>query len=163
MYRNIIYCFIVILVFFACSGCDTTIKCKNVNDQEPHRDLIGKHYIVLNDYYIVQVKVMGHSIRTLYPCGERGMPKELDKKQIGNIINGVRIIGVIPKKSEFKLTRINRCDLVGHINVIILVPYISFLSGFNNVEASALMPAVRGYNFRFDKKLAKETNNSFDE
>jgi len=153
MLKTISYYFIISLFFLVIVGCKTTLKCTNVSKQVPYKKLIGKRYVILKDFYIIQR--LDCSKVELHPCGVKEVPKKLDESKIGKIINGVKIVGTVPKNSEFILTRITKCDLVSHIHIIILIPSISFPSKFNDVKAVTLMPQVLSSDFRFNEKLVQ--------
>lgn len=155
--KNVIKIFIVSLfsLFLLSVGCRTTLKYTDLSNQLPYKNLVGKHYIILQDFYLV--KLTGLSEATLSPCGTNGLPEKFDKNNIGKTIKGGQIVGAVSKNSEFTLMKIIRYDLVDNIHIVILIPEISFSSQFNNVEASALVNEDGKANiFEFNKNLVKE-------
>ncbi|HCE46151.1 MAG TPA: hypothetical protein DET40_21615 [Lentisphaeria bacterium] len=151
--------FLSLILLVSMQGCQSYATYTDVSDQLPYRNLIGKHFIVLKDFYLYTFP--GDSGAGLCPCGENGFPQALDKGKIGEKINKAEIVGIVPKNTEFTLMKIVRHDLVDHIQVTILIPTISISSQFNYVEASALQKKyTKSGVFEFDSDLVKEVSPS---
>lgn len=161
MHKNIINSFFIVALFalILLVGCRTS-KYTNVSDQPPYRDLIGRHYIVLKDFYLVRLS--GSSGQVLRFCGQNGAPKEFDKSKVGNKTAEGEIAGVVPKNTEFKLIKIEKYDLVDNsIHVVILVPIISVSPRYSDVSASVLRNEnTKMDDFKFDNDLVKEVQDS---
>ena len=140
-------------------GCRSTLAYTDVIDQPPYKDLVGKHFTILKDCYLVSIP--GNLKPGLRLCGSGGLPQELDRNKIGETIDNENIIELVPKNSEFTLMKIVKYDLVDHIHVVILLPVISLSSQFNDVAASILKKEYTESDvFEFNSDLVKEVPSS---
>ena len=151
---NAFFLFSAIIIMLM-AGCRTSLTYTDVSDQAPYKELIGKHYVVLKDCYFVSLT--GCTEPTIRLCGVNGLPQELDKNRIGDKINNIEIVGVVPRNSKFTLMKIVKYNLDSNIHIEILIPVISFSSKFNDVEASALKKKYTESDvFEFDGDLVME-------
>ena len=101
--KKAIYFFVGSFLILQMIGCYSFVQYSDVSDQQPYKELIGKKYIILKDFYLIRLVIDGEKgeIVSLRLCGTGGFPKELDKGNIGDIINDKVIVGIFPKGSSF--------------------------------------------------------------
>ena len=164
MKKKNIYLLVAASLIVLMISCHSLVQSSDLSGQSQYKKLIGKHYIVLKDFYLTQLvidqeerEVEGEiegDIVTLYPCGGN-FPEKLDKNHIGDIINNKKIIGVLPKHSTFTLMKVTQYELD---YITLICPFISISSKYNNVLASILFKDKR-WNMEKVKEISGQTIN----
>lgn len=113
-----------------CSACSIT---KNISNQPPYDQCIGKKFVLKEDMYIF--KFHGSSQYSIAPqnSGITGLPRYVDKKYLeddhfGKNNHYLTMKGIVPKGSIFNITRVVRIKTFE-------MSYVMFLIAFDDIPA----------------------------
>jgi len=100
-----LFAFSLALLFSACS------ITKNISNQPPYNQLIGKKFVIKEDMYIF--KDDDASLYTIAPqdSGINNLPRFIDPKYIGRHIHSLTVITIVPKGSVFSIIKV--IDAIG--------------------------------------------------
>ncbi len=118
---------IILSLALACSGCSIT---KNISNQPPYNQCIGKKFILKEDMYIFKFHGSFQGAIARPNNGMMGLPRYVNKKYLeddhfGKNNHYLTILGIVPKGSIFTIiTVINRRTFEG--------AYVDFLIDFDD-------------------------------
>ncbi len=95
--------FIILSLALLCSGCSIT---KNISNQPPYNQCIGKKFILKEDMYIF--KDDDTSLYSIAPqdAGINNLPRFIDPKYIGRHIHSLTVTTIIPKGNVFTIIKV---------------------------------------------------------
>ncbi|NBV29833.1 hypothetical protein EBS02_12625, partial [bacterium] len=117
--------FIILSLVLLCSGCSIT---KNISDQPPYNQCIGKKFVLKEDMYIF--KDDDTSLYSIAPqnSGLPNVPRFIDPKYIGRHIHNLTVTAIVSKGSIFNVIRV--------INAITFDDsYTRYLIAFDNIPS----------------------------
>ena len=108
-----------------CSACSIT---KNISNQPPYNQCIGKKFVLKEDMYIFQDD--DTSLYSIAPqdSGINNLPRFIDPKNIGRHIHSLTVTTIVPKESIFTIIKVVR-------RTTFEMSYVMFLIAFDNIPA----------------------------